>query len=310
KPVHIYSKADHKAPMIGWLAGNLRYPVAAQLMQQDQQKWYEISLGGQTGYIPADQCELDQGVPVLTFHHLLLDKENKRFRHTSTTTSVQAFTSQMEFLQQQGYQTISAYELERYINNQINLPGKVVLITFDDGLKSVYRYAYPVLKRLGFEATLFIISSRIKRNPQPWNPNSLQFLSVSELEEMQDICDIQSHTHFMHRVTKNRQPILLVRSYHNILFDFEHSRRALAQFNPHVIFLAYPFGAYNKLGLNAAKEAGFHLAFTTVQGKVRPGDNPFTLKRLYILSGDSLEVMARRLGNERNVPYGQAGNEM
>ncbi|VFS71968.1 Uncharacterised protein [Kluyvera cryocrescens] len=57
--------------------------------------------------------------------------------------------------------------------------------------------------------------------------------------------DFQSHTHFLHRVDGYRRPILLSRSYHNILFDFERSRRALAQFNPHVLYLSYPFGGYN-----------------------------------------------------------------
>ena len=85
---------------------------------------------------------------------------------------------------------------------------------------------------------------------------------------------------------------------HNIVFDFEHSRRALSQFNPHVIFLSYPFGGFNQTAINAAKSAGFHLAVTTMQGKVKPGDNPFTLKRLYILRTDSIPTMAERIANE------------
>ncbi|CDL19904.1 Polysaccharide deacetylase [Klebsiella pneumoniae IS53] len=46
----------------------------------------------------------------------------------------------------------------------------------------------------------FIISSRIKRHPQKWDPKSLQFMSISELRQIQDVFDIQSHTHFLHRV--------------------------------------------------------------------------------------------------------------
>ncbi|WP_258355748.1 polysaccharide deacetylase family protein, partial [Clostridium perfringens] len=97
------------------------------------------------------------------------------------------------------------------------LPARSVVITFDDGLKSVNRYAYPILKQYGFHATAFIISSRIKRNPQKWEPKSLQFMSVSELKQIQDVFDIQSHTHFLHRVDALHHPILLSRSYHNVL---------------------------------------------------------------------------------------------
>lgn len=149
-------------------------------------------------------------------------------------------------------------QLEGYVRNKMNLPAKSVVITFDDGLKSVSRYAYPVLKAYGFKATAFIISSRIKRHPQKWAPKYLQFMSVSELEQIGDVFDIQSHTHFLHRVDGNKHPILLSRSHHVILFDFARSRRALAQFNPHVLYLSYPFGAYDDKAVKAANDAGFH----------------------------------------------------
>jgi peptidoglycan/xylan/chitin deacetylase (PgdA/CDA1 family) len=77
-----------------------------------------------------------------------------------------------------------------------------------------------------------------------------------------------------------------------ILFDFQRSRRDLAQFNPHVLYLSYPFGGYNDNAVKAANDAGFHLAVTTVKGKVKPGDNPFLLKRLYILRTDSGDNVA------------------
>ncbi|MDU7744336.1 MAG: polysaccharide deacetylase family protein, partial [Citrobacter sp.] len=115
---------------------------------------------------------------------------------------------------------------------------------------------------------------------------------------IRDVFDFQSHTHFLHRVDANRRPILLSRSYHNILFDFARSRRALSQFNPHVLYLSYPFGGYNATAVKAAGDAGFHMAVTTVRGKVKPGDNPFLLKRLYILRTDSLETMSRLIVNQ------------
>ncbi len=307
RPVVVYGKMGEKARVIAVLEGNLRYPIIAKLTGDASQTWYEINLGGQLGFIRASDTELDTGIPVLTYHHILLDEENKRFQHTSTTTSLEAFKNQMAYLDEEGYQTISLYQLEGYLFNRINLPAKVVVLTFDDGLKSVSRYAYPVLKQYGFEATAFIISSRIKRYPQKWNPDTLQFMSISEIEDVQDVFDIQSHTHFLHRYAGVHQPILLVRSYHNILFDFEHARRALAEFNPHVQYLSYPFGGYDQKAIDAARDSGYHLAVTTVQGKVKPGDNPFTLKRLYILRTDSIQTMADRLANGDQPKYQSVG---
>jgi len=298
KAINIYTDADNKSEIFGILEENLRYPIIGKLKDRLNNTWYEINVGERLGFVSELDCEIDNGIPVLTYHHLLKNDENKRFRHTSTTTSDVAFSNQMTYLKLAGYDTLSLYQLEAYLKNRINLPGKAVVLTFDDGLKSVYRYAYPVLKQYGFRATAFIISSRIKRQPQKWNPDSLQFMSVSELKEIQDVFDIQSHTHFLHRVDGYRKPILLSRSLHNIEFDFERSRRALSQFNPHVLYLSYPFGGYNQRAIQAAQDAGFRMAVTTVQGKVKPGDNPYTLKRLYILRTDSIQTMADRIANK------------
>ncbi len=296
--VTLYNEPDTQSQPLGVLAENLRYPINSKLKDRLNQTWFQIRIGNRLAWVSSLEAQEDNGIPVLTWHHILRDEENTRFRHTSTTTSVRAFSNQMTWLRDMGYTTLSLYQLEGYVNNRINLPARAVVITFDDGLKSVSRYAWPVLKQYGFTATAFIISSRIKRHPQKWDPKSLQFMSVSELQSIQDVFDIQSHTHFLHRIDGLRHPILLSRSYHNILFDFERSRRALAQFNPHVLYLSYPFGGYDEKAVKAAHDAGFHLAVTTVKGKVKPGDNPYLLKRLYILRTDSLEDMARLISNQ------------
>lgn len=298
KDTPLYNAPDSGSAPFGTLAENLRYPVLNKLKDRLNQTWYQIRIANRLAYISALDAQLDNGIPVLTYHHILRDEENTGFRHTSTTTSVRAFSNQMTWLRDRGYSTLSMYQLEGYVRNKMNLPARAVVITFDDGLKSVSRYAYPVLKQYGFKATAFIISSRIKAHPQKWNPKSLQFMSISELRGIQDSFDIQSHTHFLHRVDNARHPVLLSRSYRNILLDFKHSRRALTQFNPHVLYLSYPFGGYNATAVKAANDAGFHLAVTTVKGKVKPGDNPFLLKRLYILRTDSLETMSRLVSNQ------------
>lgn len=175
RSVTVYSQADNQSAPVATLEENLRYPILNKQKDRLNQTWYEINLGDRLGYVSELDAELDNGIAVLTYHHILKNEENKRFRHTSTTTSDVAFSNQMAYLKQAGYTTLSMYQLEGYLNGTMNLPAKAVVLTFDDGLKSVYRYAYPVLKQNGQRATAFIISSRIKRHPQAWNPNGLQF---------------------------------------------------------------------------------------------------------------------------------------
>ena len=101
--INVYTAADNKSEIFGILEENLRYPIIGRLKDRLNNTWYEINLGDRLGYVSELDCEVDNGIPVLTYHHLLKNDENKRFRHTSTTTSDVAFSNQMTYLKQAGY---------------------------------------------------------------------------------------------------------------------------------------------------------------------------------------------------------------
>lgn len=302
KNTPIYSEKDISSPQIATLLSNLRYPVLSRTIKEDingsEMSWFEISLGDRLGYISSRDVKPDLGIPVLTYHHILKATENHNFRHTSTTTSLTAFTEQMNYLKEAGYETLSLNQVAGYLNKRVNLPGKAVALTFDDGLQSVYRYAYPLLKENGQRATLFVISSRIKSKTPNWAPNSLQFMSWQSLKSSRDVFDIQSHSHFLHRLDNNKKPIIFSRQSHSIILDLQRSQRVLRLLNPHQYAFAYPFGGYNQRAIHAVKASGMTLAVTTQQGKVRLGDSPYALKRLYALSTDPIEKFARMVGND------------
>ena len=273
-PTDIHIDSNHESEVLGVFTENLCYPIIGKRKDKLNTTWYQVNIGERLGFVSELECEIDNGIPIFTYHHLLKNEENKLYRKSSTTTSDLVFREQLSCLKQSGYTTISLYQLEAYIGNRINLPGKAVVLTFDDGLKSVHRYAYPLLKEHGFTATAFIISSRIKRHPQKWNPDSLQLLSISELNEIRDVFDIQSHSHFLHRLAPKRRSILLTRPPRQIQLDLERSRRVLELFNQHVIFFSYPFGAHSRDTIQAAKDARFHLADR------KPTSSPSGSKRL------------------------------
>ena len=305
KNTPVYGSTDDQITPIATLFSDLRYPILAKMTKSNKEGepiiWLTIRLADRLAYIKREDVELDKGLPILTYHHILRDSENKNFRHTSTTTSVEAFQAQMDYLQQAGYRTLSMDDVAGYLNKSINLPAKSVVLTFDDGLKSVSRYAYPILKRNQQHATLFVISSRVKSKQQKWNPNGLQFMNWQELLNERDIFDIQSHTHFLHRLDKHNNPIIYSRTEHSILFDYQRSQRVLKKLNPQQHYLAYPYGGYNEQAINAAKLANMTLAVSTIQGKVQLGDQPYALKRLYALRSDPIEKFAQMISNSGPV---------
>lgn len=99
----------------------MRYPILHKLKDRLNQTWYQIRIGDRLAYISALDAQPDNGLSVLTYHHILRDEENTRFRHTSTTTSVRAFNNQMAVLRDRGYATLSMVQLEGYVKNKINL---------------------------------------------------------------------------------------------------------------------------------------------------------------------------------------------
>lgn len=94
-------------------------------------------------------------VPVLLYHHVS-DAIQSQY---SVTTS--ALETQMQWLYENGYKTITISDLAYLIRNGGTVPGRPVIITFDDGYLDLYQNAYPILDRYGFAATAYIIGDTV-----------------------------------------------------------------------------------------------------------------------------------------------------
>ena len=95
KDTPVYNAPSSGSAPFGTLSANLRYPILNKLKDRLNQTWFQIRIGNRLAWISSLDAQEDNGLPVLTYHHILRDEENTRFRHTSTTTSVRAFNNQM-----------------------------------------------------------------------------------------------------------------------------------------------------------------------------------------------------------------------
>jgi hypothetical protein len=91
-----------------------------------------------------------QLVPVLVYHNLAPQAKGRMI------LGAKSFEEQMRYLKAQGFRVISLKDYVEFVSLKRQIPRKSVLLTFDDGFRSFLQYAYPVLKDLGFTATLFI----------------------------------------------------------------------------------------------------------------------------------------------------------
>jgi biofilm PGA synthesis lipoprotein PgaB len=114
------------------------------------------------------------GVLVLCYHDLTTRP------HNEYTVTPRAFAAQMAALKQAGFHTISAEEFAAFdAGASVRLPSRPLLITFDDGAKGTWIYADPVLARLGFQATVFLVTGDVGHH-QPY------YLDWPEVEAMQE----------------------------------------------------------------------------------------------------------------------------
>ncbi|MDH3392171.1 MAG: polysaccharide deacetylase family protein, partial [Desulfobulbaceae bacterium] len=121
------------------------------------------------------------GVTVLIYHRFGEDK------YPSTNIAVDRFSQQLEFLSSNNYQVISLEQLVHSLNGGSRLPDRAVVITIDDGYRSVYTEAWPVLKQYGYPFTVFVYAKATEN--KHWN-----YMTWDQVKEMKAAgVDFQNH---------------------------------------------------------------------------------------------------------------------
>ncbi len=128
-------------------------------------------------------------LPILMYHHI------DEYGDDSVTISESLFEEQLEYLYENGYNTVSLDQLVGFVENGTPLPERPVMITFDDGYESNYTIAFELLRKYGFCASIFVVASEVGETP-----GSLRHFDWNEAREMVSSGHIQiaSHTYDMH----------------------------------------------------------------------------------------------------------------
>jgi peptidoglycan/xylan/chitin deacetylase (PgdA/CDA1 family) len=230
-------------------------------------------------------------IPILTYHHLLPDSENKAFKDNKEVISTEEFEDQMKLLYDNGYKTLTLDELEQFLDGKIHPSKRSIVITFDDGYLSNYVYAYPILKKYHFKATLFAVKGFIRSYPEVMNPDKLNFISWPEIPKHEDVFAIGSHTCNLHHLDKKHKSFLVVKPSQEVEADLVEARKTF-----HSNYFAYPYGQFNKTTILLLKKAGYHLAFTTKPGRVSAYSSKFELNRNDVFPTTNISEFRKIIG--------------
>ena len=206
-------------------------------------------------------------IPILGYHRIGSFRDD----HVPTV-SAQAFERQLMFLKRRHCRVLSLDGLVNYLDHAQRIPRNSVVITFDDGYEETGTIAWPILKRFGFPATVFVTPSEV---------GQAGFATWAQVAGMaQDGVTIGSHT-------MNHSYLPLVDDtclYEELVAS---KREIETHIGREVRFISYPVGGFTPQVQALAKQAGYLGACTTNRGSSRRTMDRYALRRIKVTERDA-----------------------
>ena len=227
----------------------------------------------------AEEAEIAEaagsGVTVLIYHRF---GENK---YPTTNIALDRFNEQLEFLKNNNYQVIPLEQLIHSLKGGLQLPDRAVVITVDDGYRSVYTEAWPVLKQYDYPFTVFVYAKATEN--KHWN-----YMTWDQIKEMKVAgVDFQNHG-FAHDHMAFKPPEMNLDEYRAwIRADLAVSTKILSEeLNERPRFFAVPYGEYSKTILDEIRSFGYEAILLQDPGSVSKDTSPFAIPREPILGNE------------------------
>ena len=216
-------------------------------------------------------------IPVLAYHKI--DEPTADVKLRGAFTSPKSFARQMSYLKKCDFEFYTASELIDFYKENGFFPARAITLTFDDGWKDNYTNAFPIMKKLGIKATIFLVPScigEISAKVVADGEGEREHLALEDITEMSEYgIEFGSHT-LNHK-------LLHQASDEEVEFEVTESKKEIENLlcKPCRVF-AYPAGFYTDAAQTAVKCAGYIAAFSTVYGE-QENINLYALNRIEIL---------------------------
>jgi len=198
------------------------------------------------------------------------------------------FLEQMLALKHAGYHPVTLDDLWANWRHGNRLPSKPIVITFDNGYRSQYTNAMPILRRLHWTAVLNTQLSGLPPSQGGLTDAQFRGLLAAGWE-----LDTQGMSH----------ADLVTEDAAGLHYQIDHARSVLQhRFHVPVRWFCYPSGQYDATVIAAIRAAGFVGSTTVVPGWASRDDNPYALPRLRVLAGTSGSELLSQVAAARSQP--------
>lgn len=205
-----------------------------------------------------------EGFPILEYHMVNDQPDEDGYDYA---VPVEEFKAQLDYLQAEGYHTITLLEYMKAKKGKFTLPSKPIVLTFDDGYVDNYTTLLPLLEERGMKAVVFMVTNDIGR------PG---YLTWDQLRDMQGRgIELGSHT-------ANHQPLTTLDP--QMKNDELKLSKLLMEWNglQTVFSFSYPNGAYDEALPGMLKENEYLAAVTGEAGLNDMKTDPYLLHRINI----------------------------
>jgi len=224
-------------------------------------------------------------VPILMYHYLSDPPAGAdRYRRDLSVSPAQ-FEQHLAYLQGQGYQPITLYDLVYHLTQGTPLPEKPVILTFDDGYRDNYDNAFPLLQQYGFTAAFFVITEVASQG-------EAGYMSWDQLRAMHAAgMDIECHARVHEYLPENDDA--------RLVWQVLGCREAIeSEIGQRPRFVAYPSGHFDDRVSAFFASDNYWGGITTQQGSLHSSDALFEIKRLRIRRTTTVKELAELLAFE------------
>lgn len=227
--------------------------------------------------------------PILMYHYVEpLPPDANELRRGLTVTP-EVFRQQLAYLRDLGYTPIDLYQLLDALATDAPLPDKPIVLTFDDGYRGIYEYAFPIMQEFGYTGTVFVVTQFMDEGRE-------QYLTWEQARALSAAgWRIEPHSKTHEDMTVRDRDFAIYQVLGS-LQTVEHH----VGYRPR--FFAYVGGAYNGMLVQVVEELGFWGAVTTEAGQIHLYGERFVLARVRVNGRETLTDLALRLGEPTPTP--------
>ncbi|MGI8506021.1 MAG: polysaccharide deacetylase family protein [Solirubrobacteraceae bacterium] len=221
-------------------------------------------------------------VPILMYHVIAPPPAGAPF--PGLYVQPQEFAAQMQALKSAGWHPVTLDQLRAYWEHGARLPtGKPIVLTFDNGYRSQYTEAMPVLRRLGWVA-----DENIQLSGLPPSQGGLTDPQVRGLLSAGWELDTQGISH----------ADLIALDASQLHYQVSTARQILRRrYGVPVNWFCYPSGHYDGTVVAAVRAAGYVGSTTVVPGWASPAADSYRLPRLRVLGDTSPSALLAQIAS-------------